>query len=608
MTTSPLVGVGLAGLTTEILHLIIIDALITPEYVEGEKGDPECLHDLQNLRLTSRLFNAIASEKMFPSITVGCRTSSVDRFCAVAAHPSFSRGVRVVKVSLDEYSKDLAKKSNFRGWVFMCVKRLSSMIESRSPLRNFYGACTSGISRAELEESVSILDSWKKVRDHLPKVDMTCEYVMALKKAHKIYWREAVQSCGRDAKLPRILAQAITRLPRSRSLHFVEKSMPDDRWTIYPNQPWKSYYQPMTDPVPSRCSGQTRDILASPGRQPHSYRLLHMLPIILQALRPDLRLEHMVARLALPAVMNRAQAEALTTALSCLKLKTFTFTVDSERSMTRFLRRCDLEGMFDQLINGYLAACLSPRISSLQEVDLGVVERHWSSMGRPISIHNVSHWDSCWSSDILDFLRAFNVAIKQHKEWMDIPEPLRQHKTHKMYLIINPERDDPARKEKKIDMSWRHSHEANHPGLPNLKRIRLHKVDIHETQLKRFLANTPATLDEFVLDHVKIAEVPDEELGRMRRVGSWAKTLDLIRQAKTFNIMAEPGRDGTRGFRLTHAQSTALGEAQEAECLNFGDMYDAFGSIYYDMEGSCVWSFADSDSNSLSKAEQYVNR
>ncbi|KAM7185294.1 hypothetical protein V8F33_012472 [Rhypophila sp. PSN 637] len=471
MTTSPLVRVGLERLTPEILHLII-DALVTPEYVEGEKGDPECLHALQNLRLTSRLLNAIASEKMFPSITVGCRTSSVDRFCAVAAHPFLSQGVRVVKVSLDDYSARLRSTSNFRRWVNMCVHRLSSMIESRSPLGIFYGACTSGISRAELEEPVSILESWTKVRDDLPLVDTRCKYVKGLQNAQKIYAREAAESFRRD--LPQVLAQAMTRLPRARSLHFVETSMPADRWTIYPNSPWKSYYKPMTDPVPTRCYYYTG---VSPARrQPCSYRLLHRLPIMLQALRPGVRLEHMVVRLALPPVLRKTQAEDLTAALSCSKLRTLTFTVD------------------------------------------------------------------------------------------------------------------------------------NHPGLPNLKRIRLHRVDIHENQLKSFLANTPATLDEFVLDQVKIAEVPDKSLGRYRRVGSWKNTLDLIRQCKTFNKTV-PGPDvGTRGFRLTHVQPSALGDAPEATSLNFGDMSDAFGRIFYEMGMSYVWSFLDPDSNVLSKAEQFVNR
>ncbi|KAM7212429.1 hypothetical protein V8F06_012198, partial [Rhypophila decipiens] len=89
-----------AALPEEILLAIF-------ELVEGPPQEASCRERtdgrvpgevlaIQNLRLTSRQFNRIASPLLMPTVTVDYRYSSIKRLEQVSSHPLISSGVRTV--------------------------------------------------------------------------------------------------------------------------------------------------------------------------------------------------------------------------------------------------------------------------------------------------------------------------------------------------------------------------------------------------------------------------------------------------------------------------------------------------------------------------------
>lgn len=526
----------LSTLPEDVL-ILIIEAIESPEsYLEQEYRDVESVWALQNLRLTSRKFYFLASRRFIPSFTLSCRDRSIKHLTEILRHPILGHGIVVLRVLLDSYYHHLTSNIFIR----FAVARLNAMIACKWP-----GWCSGGPHAKEdttrcleLGEALSVKDQWLRLLESYPRTPDDISLRKArrdLERAHLLYKFYAGKSRSLKAEMSRLVLTAMIQNPRIKTLHLIETCLSTQPWHIYPGDPWKTYYRHLTDPIPTRLTryrGEFSFILQQ--EQPDNYELLYMIPRSLENAQDrrgfPLELHSLIVKVNAVPFLTRDQYMDITAALGVLRLKRFTFRIDDlDESIDLPRRFWDINGGlvgWDHLLKGFLPACLSPNISTLQEVDLGVSRSHVSYSVPPGYID-----DRMWanlrgrrSSARVDFLRAFALPGSDNT-------------------------DDPT------------ASSLGNRKRPNLKTVRLHRASFYMDGLRRFLHSTPKVLDSLVMDQPSVGK--SEDLWKLNpdlEIGTWEPVLDQIRQSKTFN---RPGEGSWVGFRLRYPEiDTAPGSRE----------------------------------------------
>jgi len=235
--------------------------LIILEYVEGYEGDASpsqtsnwnsCRKDIQNARLVCRKFRDLGSLLLVRIVDVELNQASVDRLNEISQHPSVSKGVRVVKVILDQYNDMLIDFETFLSFHAGQLENQVRLFIGDDPERRTSETATSAMSIVStLRQRIDDL----YVATDAGRVEDDRGWLSSLGSAHKklLALVNKQSSLMEPRAFPRVVGAAIARMPFSRTLEFRDSSCgyPSRRQSINfeDRDIWGQVYRLMLEPI-----------------------------------------------------------------------------------------------------------------------------------------------------------------------------------------------------------------------------------------------------------------------------------------------------------------------------------------------------------------------
>ncbi|KAK4455185.1 hypothetical protein QBC34DRAFT_108995 [Podospora aff. communis PSN243] len=166
--------------------------------------------DLQNCRLTCRLFSAIASELLIREVRVDVRLSSIDRLEEITQHPVFSKGVRAVRICYGYYNEKMSE--DYEHFASVCPDHWPLLPSTRPDgevLRN---------------QMIETGQSWERASSSNPEDSSEVDkaHLVLLKMTHQRY-RQLFAEQQRLGDKFSLVASLIAKLRNVREIRFDEK-------------------------------------------------------------------------------------------------------------------------------------------------------------------------------------------------------------------------------------------------------------------------------------------------------------------------------------------------------------------------------------------------
>ncbi|KAI8954135.1 hypothetical protein F4801DRAFT_596194 [Xylaria longipes] len=191
------------------------------EYVKGDTGIDE-LHfynfvsrtsnEIRNIRLTCRRFHATSSHLLLPFIKVNITRPSLARLDEVSRHPSISKGVRAIKLSLTPFY-DSTIAHDIRAFALYHASKLRESIVHWGNLvdQSLCGETPIEVFQRAITKAVSLAESWEQLVDR--GVDTNRADHLIISEAHEQYLQLYEDYEGLSGSLAQAVASAMMRMP-----------------------------------------------------------------------------------------------------------------------------------------------------------------------------------------------------------------------------------------------------------------------------------------------------------------------------------------------------------------------------------------------------------
>ncbi|KAH7308403.1 hypothetical protein B0I35DRAFT_441847 [Stachybotrys elegans] len=201
------------------------------DLVEGFRPDMPTLwriasKDIKNCRLACRKFYRVSSSSFIRSVPVDLQVSSLSRFEEISHHPIISKGVRVIRVVLHFYHPILS--DNFDDFILYHATQLQGRADGMERIRSWeFDDISEETGRGIIQNLRAISASWRRIAAGLQAQDLTENdhtHLLLLRTAHQKYQRlcSDQEELLKSGKFAQRLAAGIARMPRARTLYFLD--------------------------------------------------------------------------------------------------------------------------------------------------------------------------------------------------------------------------------------------------------------------------------------------------------------------------------------------------------------------------------------------------
>ncbi|KFX96248.1 hypothetical protein V490_03443 [Pseudogymnoascus sp. VKM F-3557] len=178
--------------------------------------------DIQNCRLTCRLFCSVSSSMLIRLLLVRCEDSSVSRLEEISRHPIISKGVRAVRVVLHSYNPTLYE--HIEEFIHYHIENLAEQVHMFEATRRWeWEKIPEEVALEKLRKAKVVLDSWRRITSSAEKAhEIDSVHRGLVERTHEQYRRlyEEQESMGSHGKFANIVGRAMARMPCARKLDF----------------------------------------------------------------------------------------------------------------------------------------------------------------------------------------------------------------------------------------------------------------------------------------------------------------------------------------------------------------------------------------------------
>lgn len=200
--------------------------------------------DIRNIRLTRRRLCSTSSHLLLDCLNIHLTASSLARAKEISCHPTISKGIRVLHISL-RFTSHLSRASKFRSLAIRYLQQNLTMVTMchQKALKKGNAASFPEFQSA-LSERQRLLSSWSQYKEepenltHQQGLD-----VEVLHRGYKMYqtayeWQKrAIQ----DGTFAQAIAVAVAQMPRASKLLFTNKFRHREMLSEYYANLWKNH-------------------------------------------------------------------------------------------------------------------------------------------------------------------------------------------------------------------------------------------------------------------------------------------------------------------------------------------------------------------------------
>ncbi|KAI1075443.1 hypothetical protein F5B20DRAFT_559734 [Whalleya microplaca] len=188
--------------------------------------------DIKNLRLTCRRFYETSSHLLLHYVNVGMTRSSLAHLDEVSRHPSVSKGIRFIHLSLGPFY-DSVLAHDIQAFAAYRASKLRQSIVAWERAVNWHdcGKIPIEVYQGAITKATPLAESWEELATQ--GIDMKCADHLIISRAHEQYLQLYENQKNISSSLAQAIASAMTRMPTATWVKIDDQNIYDDSgWAI----------------------------------------------------------------------------------------------------------------------------------------------------------------------------------------------------------------------------------------------------------------------------------------------------------------------------------------------------------------------------------------